>query len=148
MAVGASPARSSSAHHLHDLRKNMTVAEKVAQITQLDIMEILDYEAAKDGFFKLDDSKLAKYVKAGVGSFLNSPTAGGSIGKLSVPDAGQWRNAMHHLRRAFEDAGKVILSCCYVQAGPLVSAVTCAQAVKCAQPSSIAAILCYTATRR
>jgi hypothetical protein len=95
------------AAELSSIRQGMSLREKVAQITQLDVMEILDYEAAKQGHFKLDDGKLDRYVKAGVGSFLNSPTAGGAIEKLSSPTREQWSSALHHLRQAFRDAGKV-----------------------------------------
>lgn len=94
--------------YLRSLRAQMTLPQKVAQITQLDIMEVLDTSAAEtEGRFVLDDAKLAPYVEAGVGSFLNSPTAGGSIGALSLPSAEQWRGAMQQLHDAFVSAGKV-----------------------------------------
>lgn len=93
--------------HLVELRKGMSLAEKVAQITQLDIMEILDVDAAAEGKFELDASKLAPFVEAGVGSFLNSPTAGGAMGKLVSPSAQQWRGALAQLHKAYADAGKV-----------------------------------------
>jgi hypothetical protein len=96
-----------SADDLIALRKGMSLKEKVAQMTQLDVMEILDYEAAEQGHFRLDSEKLSKYVEAGVGSYLNSPTAGGAIDKLSSPSTEQWSAAMAQLRQAYLDAGKV-----------------------------------------
>ena len=93
--------------YLAEMRKGMSLADKVAQIAQLDIMEILDVEAAHQGHFKLDAGKLQRYVDAGVGSFLNSPTAGGALGKLSSPDTQQWRAVTKQLRAAYTDAGKV-----------------------------------------
>jgi hypothetical protein len=85
----------------------MTLAEKIAQMTQLDLLDIVDFEAAKDGSFRLDDVKLAKYAALGIGAFLNSPTAGKPIGKLWCPDPQQWRGAMEQMHRAYLSAGKV-----------------------------------------
>lgn len=85
----------------------MTLQEKVAQITQLDINEIMDHEAARQGHLRLDPDKVGTAVSAGVGSFLNSPTAGGPQGKLDSPTAAQWRDALSYLETAYIDAGKV-----------------------------------------
>lgn len=85
----------------------MTLQEKVAQITQLDINEILDHEAARQGHLRLDADKVSSAISAGVGSFLNTPTAGGPQGKLDVPTAAQWRDALSYLETAYLNAGKV-----------------------------------------
>lgn len=92
---------------LEGLCSCMTVEEKVAAITQFDIMEVMDVEAGMRGEFTLDPTKLRRLAKAGVGSFLNSPTAGGPLGKLRCPTAAQWRGAMKQLEDAYE--GKVRL---------------------------------------
>eukprot|EP00892_Ulva_mutabilis_P005303 jgi/Ulvmu1/3144/UM015_0184.1 len=91
---------------ISQLVSRMTLQEKVAQITQLDINELMDHEAARDGHLKLDPDKVSTAVSAGVGSFLNSPTAGGPQGKLDVPTAAQWRDALSYLETAYVNAGK------------------------------------------
>lgn len=90
-----------------DARKQMSLAEKVGQITQLDILQIVDYDEAEKGNFKLDHEKLQKYIQAGVGSYLNSPTAGGTIEKLVACDQQQWQAFTQALQQAYRDAGKV-----------------------------------------
>jgi hypothetical protein len=94
---------------LEELCARMTVEEKVAAITQFDIMEVMDVEAGMRGDFALDEAKLRRLAKAGVGSFLNSPTAGGPLGKLRCPTAAQWRGAMQQLEDAYLEEGKVRL---------------------------------------
>lgn len=86
----------------------MSVEEKVAAITQFDIMEVMDVEAGMRGEFTLDAAKLRRLSKAGVGSFLNSPTAGGPLGKLRCPTASQWRGALKQLEEAYLEEGKVL----------------------------------------
>ena len=94
---------------LEGLCSRMTVEEKVAAITQFDIMEVMDVDAGMRGEFTLDLTKLRRFAKAGVGSFLNSPTAGGPLGKLRCPTASQWRGAMKQLEDVYLEEGKVRL---------------------------------------
>jgi hypothetical protein len=105
--AGASAAPSGIPQYLVRVREQMTLAEKVAQMTQLDLLDVVDFEAAENGVFRLDDVKLAKYASAGIGAFLNSPTAGKPIGKLWCPDPYQWRDAMEQMHKAYVSAGKV-----------------------------------------
>lgn len=109
---------------LAHLVSRMTLQEKVAQITQLDINEILDHEAARRGALRLDPDKVDAAISAGVGSFLNSPTAGGPQGKLDVPTAAQWRDALSYLETAYINAGKVHL--CPPRPPPSLSCLTAA----------------------
>ena len=46
--------------HAVELRQIMSLADKVGQITQLDILQIVDYDEAEKGNFKLDHEKLQK----------------------------------------------------------------------------------------
>lgn len=85
----------------------MTLEEKVAAIAQFDIMEVMDIDASMRGEFTLDAAKLRRLAKAGVGSFLNAPTAGGPLGKLRCPTAAQWRGALKQLQVAYSGEGKV-----------------------------------------
>ena len=76
-----------------------------------------------------------QYIQAGVGSYLNSPTAGGTIDKLVACDVQQWRAFTQELQQAYKDAGKVRtashiimvrLCWCSQQAVPAVTALDCA----------------------
>lgn len=123
MATPSAPSYAASCTVISQLVSRMTLQDKVAQITQLDINEILDHEAARRGQLRLDPEKVSKAVNSGVGSFLNSPTAGGPLGKLDVPTAKQWRDALSSLENAYLDAGKVCSR--YMHPGKHTSACAC-----------------------
>lgn len=107
LVTGMKRSQLNVARALEGVCARMTVEEKVAAITQFDIMEVMDVEAGMRGEFILDVTKLRRLAKAGVGSFLNSPTAGGPLGKLCCPTAAQWRGAMKQLEDVYLEEGKV-----------------------------------------
>ena len=92
---------------LHDavapLLQGMCVSDKIGQMTQLDITEIL----LPNEPFALDEDAVRRYARLGVGSFLNSPTAAGPRMGLVVPTSAQWRSLLQRLKDIYTSEGKV-----------------------------------------
>eukprot|EP00307_Rebecca_sp_RCC1486_P013478 CAMPEP_0119434146 /NCGR_PEP_ID=MMETSP1335-20130426/50521_1 /TAXON_ID=259385 /ORGANISM="Chrysoculter rhomboideus, Strain RCC1486" /LENGTH=1088 /DNA_ID=CAMNT_0007460001 /DNA_START=24 /DNA_END=3290 /DNA_ORIENTATION=+ len=84
------------------LVRDMTIEEKVGQMTQIDISLV-----TKDG--KLDRAEMRRWLrKYKVGSLLNSPYSGGACGDHSVPagwTASEWRSLIHDVQQLAEDEG-------------------------------------------
>ena len=83
----------------------MSQAEKVGQVTQLDVLSIV----ASGTHLRLNLTAAAMYAELGVGSFLNSPAAGGPRAGVSSPTADMWRSFLSKLNRVYAKAGKVTL---------------------------------------
>ena len=67
------------------LIETMSLREKIGQMTQLDVSMLLNQDDLARGIVSLNLSALEYGVKQyGVGSYLNSPFAGGPIGSQSV----------------------------------------------------------------
>lgn len=68
-----------------NLVANLSLREKIGQMTQLDVSTLLNQTALANGILSLNRTALHYGVKNfGVGSYLNSPFSGGPVGGLSV----------------------------------------------------------------
>ena len=67
------------------LLQTISLREKIGQMTQLDVSVLLNQTSLAAGQVTLNKTALEYGVRTwGVGSYLNSPFAGGPIGSLSV----------------------------------------------------------------
>lgn len=68
-----------------NLVASLSLREKIGQMTQLDVITLLNQTSLANGVVSLNKTALYYGVKNfGVGSYLNSPFSGGPVGDLSV----------------------------------------------------------------
>ncbi|KAF1789475.1 Glycoside hydrolase family 3 [Phytophthora cactorum] len=72
------------------LLANMTIRQKAAQMTQMDIYSMMNGDE-RDPKKALKREVVARYARTGVGSILNSPFAGGPVGGRTGWSASDWR---------------------------------------------------------
>ncbi|RLN95793.1 hypothetical protein BBJ28_00020185 [Nothophytophthora sp. Chile5] len=85
----------------------MTVHQKAAQMTQMDIYSMMDGDE-RDPRRALKRDVVAKYARAGVGSILNSPFAGGPVGGRTGWTASEWRDVIQQIQQIYREEGAAV----------------------------------------
>ena len=88
---------------LRKLLASMSLADKVGQVTQLDIADLL----AEGQHLALNVTAARAWAALGVGSFLNSPASGGRRAGVSSPSSEMWRAFLQDLDDVYKGEGKV-----------------------------------------
>ncbi|GMF10326.1 unnamed protein product [Phytophthora lilii] len=89
------------------LLANMTVRQKAAQMTQMDIYTMMDGDE-RDPKKALRREVVARYARAGVGSILNSPFAGGPVGGRTGWSANEWREVIGQIHQIYKEEGAAV----------------------------------------
>ncbi|KAG7392500.1 hypothetical protein PHYPSEUDO_000188 [Phytophthora pseudosyringae] len=89
------------------LLANMTVRQKAAQMTQMDIYSMVDGDE-RDPKKALKREVVARYARAGVGSILNSPFAGGPVGGRTGWSAMDWREVIRQIHEIYKEEGAAV----------------------------------------
>ncbi|OQR82976.1 lysosomal beta glucosidase [Achlya hypogyna] len=84
------------------LLHSMTLAQKVGQMTQIDISDVL-YGKSRDPHLALDKTKVAVYAKLGIGSYFNSPfdASTNSHGRYGW-NAAEWRVVLDEIQAIYQ----------------------------------------------
>ncbi|KNC78083.1 hypothetical protein SARC_09469 [Sphaeroforma arctica JP610] len=102
-ATMAQPTAVDSSANVTELLSSMTLEEKVGQMTQINLEMFFNHET-----MALDEEKLAFYAGRGVGSYLQSPYAGGIQSDNTTGwNASQWREVMSHIQTATLNASRL-----------------------------------------
>ncbi|KAL4125266.1 hypothetical protein PRIC2_008851 [Phytophthora ramorum] len=101
------PSGGSGAWDIDVLLANMTVRQKAAQMTQMDIYSMMDGDE-RDPKKALKREVVAQYARAGVGSILNSPFAGGPVGGRSGWRASEWRDVIQQIHQIYKEEGAAV----------------------------------------
>jgi beta-glucosidase len=89
------------------LLAKMTIRQKAAQMTQMDIDSMVDGDE-RDPKKALKREVVARYARAGVGSILNSPFAGGPVGGRTGWSASEWREVIGQIHRIYKEEGAAV----------------------------------------
>ncbi|GMF45455.1 unnamed protein product [Phytophthora fragariaefolia] len=89
------------------LLANMTIRQKAAQMTQMDIYSMMDSDE-RDPRKALRRDVVARYARAGVGSILNSPFAGGPVGGRTGWSASEWRSVIQQIHQIYKEEGAAV----------------------------------------
>ncbi|KAI9995493.1 hypothetical protein PInf_012558 [Phytophthora infestans] len=85
----------------------MTIHQKAAQMTQMDIYSMMDGDE-RDPKKALKREVVAQYARMGVGSILNSPFAGGPVGGRTGWSASEWREVIHQIHQVYKEEGAAV----------------------------------------
>ncbi|KAG6609392.1 Lysosomal beta glucosidase [Phytophthora cinnamomi] len=89
------------------LLANMTIRQKAAQMTQMDIYSMMNGDE-RDPKKALRREVVARYARAGVGSILNSPFAGGPVGGRTGWSASEWRTVIQQIHQIYKEEGAAV----------------------------------------
>ncbi|ETV76622.1 hypothetical protein H257_09115 [Aphanomyces astaci] len=86
-----------------DLLVNLTTAQKVGQLLQVDIRKLFDGgdDWNNGGSPKLNKARVAEYAKLGIGSFFNTPFDGRT--QVQAPTAANWRSILHDIHTIYAE---------------------------------------------
>ncbi|RHZ22493.1 hypothetical protein DYB37_008488 [Aphanomyces astaci] len=86
-----------------DLLVNLTTAQKVGQLLQVDIRKLFDGgdDWNNGGSPKLNKARVAEYAKLGIGSFFNTPFDGRT--QVQAPTAANWRAILHDIHTIYAE---------------------------------------------
>ncbi|KNC75901.1 hypothetical protein SARC_11582 [Sphaeroforma arctica JP610] len=100
----AQPTTTDAPSKASEMLTNMTLEEKIGQMTQINLELFYDRET-----LALDEEKLAYYAGRGVGSYLQSPYAGGQspVDNSTGWNATQWRGVMNQIQTATLNASRL-----------------------------------------
>ncbi|ETO69210.1 Lysosomal beta glucosidase [Phytophthora nicotianae] len=101
------PSITSSGVDIDALLANMTIHQKAAQMTQMDIYSMMDGDE-RDPKKALKRDVVARYARMGVGSILNSPFAGGPVGGRTGWSASEWREVIHQIHQIYKEEGAAV----------------------------------------
>ncbi|KAG7396387.1 hypothetical protein PHYBOEH_002307 [Phytophthora boehmeriae] len=85
----------------------MSVRQKAAQMTQMDIYSMMDGDQ-RDPHKALKREVVVEYARAGVGSILNSPFAGGPVGGRTGWSASEWRSVIDQIHQIYKEEGAAV----------------------------------------
>ncbi|EQC32133.1 hypothetical protein SDRG_10329 [Saprolegnia diclina VS20] len=104
MHLAAAP---SDADRVEALLKSMTLAQKVGQMTQIDIGDIL-YGKSREPALAINRAKVAVYAKLGIGSYFNSPFDANSSPHGRVGwSASEWRVVLNTIAAIYKEHSAV-----------------------------------------
>ncbi|KAG2769723.1 Lysosomal beta glucosidase [Phytophthora cactorum] len=89
------------------LLANMTIRQKAAQMTQMDIYSMMNGDE-RDPKKALKREVVARYARTGVGSILNSPFAGGPVGGRTGWSASDWREVIGQIHQIYKEEGVAV----------------------------------------
>ncbi|KAF4139372.1 Fibronectin type III-like domain [Phytophthora infestans] len=101
------PSATSNGFDIGALLANMTIHQKAAQMTQMDIYSMMDGDE-RDPKKALKREVVAQYARMGVGSILNSPFAGGPVGGRTGWSASEWREVIHQIHQVYKEEGAAV----------------------------------------
>ncbi|KAF0702091.1 hypothetical protein AaE_016132 [Aphanomyces astaci] len=90
---------SSEVDPVEAILRNMTLAQKVGQMLQVDISTVL-YGKNRNPRFALNKARVAYYAKLGIGSYFNSPFAGGPSRHESWT-ADEWHDVIDQIQAIY-----------------------------------------------
>ncbi|ETV90749.1 hypothetical protein H310_14537 [Aphanomyces invadans] len=81
--------------------RNLTLAQKVGQMLQVDVYNIM-HGKVRDPKYALNKARVALYAKLGIGSYFNSPFAGGPSRHQSWT-AEEWRSIVDQIQAIYAE---------------------------------------------
>ncbi|KAE8910808.1 Lysosomal beta glucosidase [Phytophthora fragariae] len=107
LKVPVEPSDASDGVDIDALLANMTIRQKASQMTQMDIYSMMDGDE-RDPKKALRREVVARYARAGVGSILNSPFAGGPVGGRTGWSASEWRTVIQQIHQIYKEEGAAV----------------------------------------
>ena len=98
-ALGLLNAKPHCNRHVETLVSKMTLEQKIGQMTQLNIDEILNDDKS------VNHDKARGYFRRNIGSLLNSPYAGGPVSGKASWTPSEWRNVVTEIQKIAKEEG-------------------------------------------